>query len=138
MGGTQRGVPMALLMGVIPLVHAYLFYKWCNEAKVHWRVEWLNSTLYAFLFLLPLLNIYPLYKFLSLVQSNFSAEGKKGYGLPPALLSLATILWVLVPFLPGTLICPLLLLPIGIAALAWLYIIYRTQSLFNENGVATL
>lgn len=134
----QRSVWKALLMGVIPLLHVLLFYKWCNEAKVHWKARWLNSTLYAFLFLLPIVNIYPLFKFLSLVQSGLSAEGKKGYHLPPSVLSFAIILWILIIILPVNLICPLLLLPAGITALAWLYIIYRTQSLFNENEVKTL
>jgi len=138
MGGNQRGVLKALLMGVIPFLHVFLFYKWCNEAKVHWKAEGLNSTLYAILFLLPLINIYPLFRFLTLVQSSLAAEGKKGYHLPPVVLSLTVIVWVLILILPGTLICPLLYLPAAVTALAWLYIVFKTQSLFNENGVETL
>ena len=115
----KRTVLKALLMGIIPFVHAYLFYCWCNEAKVKWKVRWLNSTLYAVLFLFPLLQVYPLYKFFSIVDGNLRSEGKRGYSLKP------------LPF-------ALLFLLLPLAPLLWIYAVYSTQLLFNENGVETL
>ena len=132
MSKTQRGIVTALVMGAVPLLHVFLFWKLCNEAKVRWKLAGLNSTLYAAALLIPVLNIYPLYQFLVLVSSNLEKEGKKGYGLPPLALSIAASVW---PLALMPLVCPIVLL---LAWLAWLYIIYRTQSLFNENGVETL
>ncbi|MDD5317971.1 MAG: hypothetical protein PHF51_04565 [Candidatus ainarchaeum sp.] len=115
----KRGVIKALAMGVIPLVHAYLFYCWCNEAKVKWGEAWLNSTLYALLFLLPVAQAYPAYRLFSLVDANFRREGKPSYPFQPLHFSL---LFIIPP----------------IAVFAWIYAVYQTQLLFNENGVPTL
>jgi hypothetical protein len=116
----KRSVLKALVMGVIPFVHAYLFYCWCNEAKVKWRAGWLNPTLYALLFLIPVVQAYPAFKLFSLVDSNLKASGAKSYALQPPLLLGA--LFIIPP----------------IAVVAWLYSVYETQMLFNENGVSTL
>lgn len=115
----KRTVLKALLMGVIPFVHAYLFYCWCNEAKVKWKVKWLNATLYTVLFLFPILQAYPLYKFFSVVDENLARGGKHGYPLKPLHFAL---LFLLVPLVP----------------LLWVYAVYSTQLLFNENDVKTL
>ncbi len=114
--GKQRGALKALVMGCVPFLHLLLFYRLCNEAKLRWRVAGLNATLYTAMFLVPVLNIYPLYKFLLLVQSNLAKEGKPGYPRP---------LWLL-----AVLSFP----PI----LGWFYVAWKTQSLFNRNGVASL
>lgn len=115
----KRSILKALAMGIIPVLHAYLFYCWCNEAKVKWRVEWLNSTLYAAAFAFPVIQAYPAYKLFSVVDSSLKASGAKAYPLTPFQMSLLFVL-------------PVTAIP------AWIYSVYRTQSLFNENGVVTL
>ncbi len=113
--GKQRGVLKALIVGAIPVLNVFLFYSWCNEIKLRWKIAKLNSTLYSVLFIFPIISIYPIYQFLLLVQSNLEKEGKKAYLLPPLLLAISTCL-----------IFP------------WLYIVFATQSLFNENNVDSL
>ena len=89
----------------------------------------LNSTIYAAMFLVPILNIYPLFRFLSYVQANLGKNGKKAYILPPLLLSALACSWILAVI---PLACPIVL---PISWLSWLYVVYMTQTLFNENGV---
>jgi len=115
----KRSALMALVMGIIPVVHAYLFYCWCNEAKVKWKAGWLNSTMYAAMFFLPIIQIYPLYRFFTLVESSLAKEGKPAYAIKPLPFALS---FVLLPIWP----------------LIWLYAVYSTQMLFNDNGVQTL
>ncbi|VVC72279.1 Uncharacterised protein [uncultured archaeon] len=115
----KRSVLKALVMGAVPLVNAYLFYCWCNEAKVKWRLEGVNSTFYAVLFAIPVIGAYPAYRFLSLAEANLGGEGRKAYALPPVFLAL------------------IFAIPL-VSCLEWIYLVYRTQLLFNENGVATL
>jgi len=136
--GKQRGVLRALVMGAIPLLHIFLFYKWCNEAKVKWKTAGLNATLYTAMFAVPLLNIYPLYRLLSLIEANLAKEKKKAYILKPLYLSVLMYVAFPLPLLLGTLICPILLLAVIVPVTTWLYIVYKTQSLFNANGVASL
>ena len=121
----QRSALRALVMGFIPVLHLYLFWKLCNEAKVRWKLVGLNSTLYTAMFLVPILNVYPLFKFLSYVEANLGKDGKKAYPLPPLYLAIAACAWI-IPFI------------LPLAWLIWLYIVYKTQALFNENGVGTL
>lgn len=134
----QRGVLKAIAMGCIPLLHLYLFYCWCNEVKVRWKIAGINATLYTAMFLFPILNIYPLYRLLSHVQDNLAKEGKKAYPTNPLYLSILMYVAFPVLLLPGTLVCPIILAALAVPVATWLYIIYRTQSLFNENGVNAL
>lgn len=127
--GKHRSVLRALVMGFVPVLHIFLFWKFCNEAKVRWKLARLNSTVYAAMFLVPLLNVYPLFRFLSYVQANLGKNGKKAYVLPPLLLSALACSWILAVI---PLACPVVL---PISWLSWLYVVYMTQTLFNENGV---
>jgi len=68
------------------------------------------------IFLVPLLNIYPLFKLLTVIDDKLKAEGKKGYPVPVWLLAILGI-----PPIPF-----------------WLITIYLTQKLFNDIKVSSL
>lgn len=130
--GKQRGVLRALLMGFFPIIHVFLFWKFCNEAKVKWKLTRMNSSIYAVMFLIPILNIYPLFRFLTYVQENLKRNGKRGYLLPPILLAVLACSWIVavIPF-ACTVVLP-------VSWLTWLYVVYATQAQFNGNGVKSL
>lgn len=128
-----RSVPKALAMGAIPFAHIYLFYCLCKEAKVAWGEAALNPTLMTILFLFPVLQAYPAFKLTSTVERNLTAAGKKAYAIPARYLSLL--------FLVPVALAPTVVLAIPglvLAYAAWLYIVYATQSRFNECGVSAL
>lgn len=106
-------------MAAVPFLHAYLFYCLGNEAKVRWRASSYNSTLYSVMMAVPFLWAYPAYKLYSIVDDGMRSEGKPGYPAKP---------WV---------IAALLVLP-PLAPFAWLYSVYATQAMFNENGILPL
>jgi hypothetical protein len=109
----------ALIMSIIPIVNLYLIYKWWVELRDAKKSD-KNPIIWTLLMLIPIVNIYVIYSLYKTAERVAHDAKKEAYAIGVEPLFIAGLV---------------LLLFGGIGVVIFLYMIYRTQEIFNECGV---
>lgn len=112
----ERKPIIALIMGCIPFVNFYLYYTWWNEMEEKWKLGE-NPLVNTILILIPIVQIYGVYKLIATIDAGLKKAGQPGYPFSPIIM--------LISFL----------VPILNFYTALYLFLYKTQEQFNAVGL---
>lgn len=112
----ERSPIVALIMAFIPLVGFYLVYSWWGEMEKKWKLGE-NPLINTILFIIPIVNIYGLYKLVSTIDAGLKKAGQPGYPFSPIIMMISFCIPI-----------------VNFYTLLYVFF-YQTQAQFNAAGV---